>query len=350
MGAIFVPLMLLAVAIRVYVRTCIIRLWGAEDTTCILAACGSVASMGVMIKCVSLGLGRHLWDVPVRILLDVSNNRILSDYMTYPWTVCFAKLSILLLYKRLFLVGWERIAIWAGIVMVTVLYGTFILLAILNTAICINEYSTDLWATLTSFCVFQHRQVLVWTAAVNISTDFYVVILPINRFVRLQISRRKKIGLCMIFASGLGACAASVARSIMLLKHLYTKDTTWISAELSMYSYGILPYLPPVPPSDILYGRIAEMNIGIIVACVCTFPKFIQRMHDLQISQVLGRLPRKAQLSLSSIFSLKRDQPSRSSKTMVSGSGYELEIRSSEYVCVLEGVDTRGSIKQPRDF
>ncbi|KAL3449183.1 hypothetical protein BJX65DRAFT_306247 [Aspergillus insuetus] len=84
------------------------------------------ACMRRMACCTTLGLGRHMWDIPSEIFLGPYNNRrihqIFATNITYPWTVCFAKLSILLLYKRLFPVGRERIAIWAGLVLVTVLY------------------------------------------------------------------------------------------------------------------------------------------------------------------------------------------------------------------------------------
>ncbi|KAL3473144.1 hypothetical protein BJX99DRAFT_234306 [Aspergillus californicus] len=52
-----------------------------------------------------------MWDIPLSTFLDPDNNRLLSASFSYPWTVGFAKISILLLYRRLFPFSRELIAI-----------------------------------------------------------------------------------------------------------------------------------------------------------------------------------------------------------------------------------------------
>ncbi|KAL2815393.1 hypothetical protein BDW59DRAFT_166798 [Aspergillus cavernicola] len=52
MEGIFTPPMLMAVILRVYVQTRMLKLRGPEDTTCILAACGSLANMAMYMKLV----------------------------------------------------------------------------------------------------------------------------------------------------------------------------------------------------------------------------------------------------------------------------------------------------------
>ncbi|KAL4908365.1 hypothetical protein BDW74DRAFT_175053 [Aspergillus multicolor] len=245
--AVFTPLILLAVAIRVYVRTRVLKLWGWEDTTCLLALCGSIANLAMVMKCMFLGIGRHMWNVPLKIFLDPLNNRILAVNITYPWAVCFAKLSILLLYKRLFPVGHEKIVIWVGLILISVLYATFITLSIVNIAIC-----TDIYSQVSFFCAFAYRNVVIWTGTVNVATDLYVIVLLINQFRKLQMSLRRKVGLCCIFALGIGACAASIARLVIIVKNMDSTDSTWVSAELSLFT-------------------ITEINIGIIVSCVFGF-------------------------------------------------------------------------------
>ncbi|KAL6238782.1 hypothetical protein BDW75DRAFT_236981 [Aspergillus navahoensis] len=266
MASIFVPLMFLAVATRVYVRTRVIRNWGWDDTTCVLAAIGSLANMASYMKLLDLGLGLHMWDIPVGIFMSESNARFLAANITYPWTVGFAKLSILLLYKRLFPTPREKLLIGIGIGVVGTLYFGFIIMAIVNIARCVTTAPG-----VNHFCDFVHEGLVIWQAAVNVFTDFYVVVLPIPCVIQLQMSLKRKFGLVITFATGVGACGASLARLIISVIGLQNNDSMWQSAELALYS-------------------IAEINIGIIVACVCTFPIVFSRLRESDVSSSVTRL------------------------------------------------------------
>ncbi|BCS20856.1 uncharacterized protein APUU_21288S [Aspergillus puulaauensis] len=271
MSVVFVSLMLLVVSVRTYTRTRILKSWGWDDTTCIIAVIGSLANLGSFMKLLDLGLGLHMWDIPMSVFMSESNARFLAAGITYPRTVGFTKISILLLYKRLFPIAKMKIAIWVGIAIIGTLYGAFIITSAVNIGICVTV-GTDI----SPFCDFVHTGLVIWQAATNVVTDFYLVILPIPSVLKLKLSRKKKIGLCLTFASGLGACAASIARLIISVKNVYGGwDVMWVSGELALYS-------------------IAEVNIGIIVACVFTFPVFFTRLVE---SRVCSKL--KSSLGLS---------------------------------------------------
>ncbi|KAL4907031.1 hypothetical protein BDW74DRAFT_176631 [Aspergillus multicolor] len=278
--AVFTPLMLLSVIVRVFVRTRLINLWGWEDM-------------------LMLGMGRHMWDVPMRFFADPDNVRIFSVNITYPWTVCFTKLSILLLYRRLFIVSRVKVAVWIGIIMTAVFYTTFIVIACASLVVCTR---TGPHSGTPTFCRVGHNQLALWHSAVNVVTDFYVLLLPIAPLVRLQMSQGKEAGLSFVFASGFGACAASIARLIGIRENVHGKDMLWDSAEIAVYS-------------------IAEINIGVIIACVCTFPKFVEWLRELGISNTAGkasqrivRFARDAWASMQIILPMPR-RPSETVKT-----------------------------------
>ncbi|CEL04012.1 hypothetical protein ASPCAL05146 [Aspergillus calidoustus] len=298
-AGIFLPLMLLAVITRVYVRTRIIKIWGIEDTICILAACGSIANIGMYLNAVSLGMGKHSWNVPITVVMSATNLRVLSPNVTYLFAVCFAKLSILFLYRRLFPVHREKIFIWIGIIMNIVLSTTFMALSIANLIECIKFTSG-----VTAFCRFVHEEMVLWVTASNVFTDFYIAILPIPRVLNLQTSKRRKFGLCLTFASGLCACGASVARLVHTCRNLYNPDAFWASADLAIYS-------------------IIEVNIGIIVACVCTFPVFFRTLRDSPLSKAFS----------SSVRSLL-GSPRRGSKSDESGGSVPLNDKQRPAVLV----------------
>ncbi|KAE8414778.1 hypothetical protein BDV36DRAFT_236484 [Aspergillus pseudocaelatus] len=254
---IFLTLTVLAVSTRIYVRTCIIKLWGAEDTTCILATCGAIAHMTLYIQTLPLGFGRHMWDVRAINLINPSSNRKLSaGGITFPWTVCFAKISILLLYKRIFPLRREIIAVWVGIVADAVLYAFCIAIAIGSMVKC-----AELSQLRDPYCKFNSGTMITIQSVINVITDFYVLLLPIPRLVKLQVSRRRQIGLLLTFLSGLGACATSLARLINFQLN-DSADVFWTTGRNAQFT-------------------IVEMNIAIIVACATSFPVFFARMHSL---------------------------------------------------------------------
>ncbi|KAL2867690.1 uncharacterized protein BJX67DRAFT_380635 [Aspergillus lucknowensis] len=203
--------------------------------------------MGMVINALCLGLARHMWDNPLSLFINPTNLRLLSPNITDLWAVCFAKLSILLLYRRLFVFQREQIFIWPGIMLNVLLYTTFISVPTAN----------PLSASLLM-------------AAVNVFTDFYVVILPLPSVIKLQTSRNRKIGLFVTFVTGFGAAAASLARLITPTMSMHSLDASWVSAELTIYSF-------------------VEINVGIIVACVCTFPVVFDRIQQSRISKLVSQ-------------------------------------------------------------
>ncbi|KAL4919577.1 hypothetical protein BDW62DRAFT_209552 [Aspergillus aurantiobrunneus] len=255
---VFLSLALLAVCVRVWVRTRVIKLWGAEDTTCILAACGSIAHMVTYTQTIPLGVGRHMWDVRAITLIDPLSNRKLSiGGITFPWTVCFAKISILLLYKRAFPLRREITAVWIGIVACAILYVFCIGIAIGSLVHC-----AELSQLNAPYCRFNSGTMITVQSVINVVTDFYVLLLPVARLVKLQVSRRTKIGLVVTFASGLGACAASLARLINFQVNSNSADVFWTTGRNAQFT-------------------IAEMNIAIVVACATSFPVFFGQVRSL---------------------------------------------------------------------
>ncbi|PYI31586.1 hypothetical protein BP00DRAFT_456907 [Aspergillus indologenus CBS 114.80] len=283
--SIFLFLALLAVSARVWVRTCIIKFWGAEDSeypprslllptcrdmgvaknakhvaTCILAACGSIAHMTLYTQTLPLGIGRHMWDVRAINLIDPSSTRVLdAGGITFPWTVCFAKISILLLYKRVFPLHREIVAAWIGIVADAVLYTFCVAVAIGSLVQCAELSQLE-----APYCRFTSGTMITIQSVINVVTDFYVLLLPIPRLLKLQVSRRRRIGLLVTFMSGLGACAASLARLVNFQLN-DSSDVFWTTGRNAQFT-------------------IVEMNIAIIVACATSFPMCFARLRSLTSS------------------------------------------------------------------
>ncbi len=116
----------------------------------------------------------------------------------YPVTILLVKLSILLLYLRIFQV--DRVLKWlvyGGIIFQTLFYTAMVLVSIVTLTQCDSALALS-----KKICKDQSIPIIV-QGVVNTITDFYVLVLPIARVVQLQIPFRRKVGLSAIFLTGL---------------------------------------------------------------------------------------------------------------------------------------------------
>lgn len=121
--------------------------------------------------------------------------------MIYVIAVYLIKLSILLLYQRLFSVyaSSRRLIIGAHVFIV------FIMAVTLGNSIARVVTCTDIHKSMvTPFCSGKNVNIVLITIAVlNVVADFYILAISVHRVVNMNISRSKMIGVLIIFLSGL---------------------------------------------------------------------------------------------------------------------------------------------------
>lgn len=114
-------------------------------------------------------------------------------------TYLFVKVSILLLYYRLFSIDRNvRYLIWAGIILQVIGYSAFTGCAIGLEVICTDAAIAET----NAFCVNSYK-VTYTQSLFSVVTDFYVLLLPVGVVLKLQLSPRRKIGVIMVFMTGL---------------------------------------------------------------------------------------------------------------------------------------------------
>lgn len=86
-------------------------------------------------------------------------------------------------------------------------------------------------------------------AALNIVTDIILLAMPIRQVSRLQISTLDKVGLSLVFCTGLFFTGTTIARTTTLAASANNKDATW----------------GPIPAT---VWSVIEPNVGIIAACL----------------------------------------------------------------------------------
>ena len=121
--------------------------------------------------------------------------------IVYAPGMVFAKLSVLLQIRRIFTGSEKGFLYWAAvsiIVVNAVAYTAFFLVVIF---FCSPR--EKFWIpTLPGTCV-NHSAVLLSSAAFNLVSDVAMLAVPIFAIRRLQTSSRKKMGIFVIFASGI---------------------------------------------------------------------------------------------------------------------------------------------------
>ncbi|KAF2478405.1 uncharacterized protein BDR25DRAFT_365656 [Lindgomyces ingoldianus] len=232
-GTVFTVIPFIAVILRLYVRKVVSSqkiLWDDD---------------------LDYGLGKHMWDIRA---LSVTHQRLVSllvmdDVITA--AAYLTRISILLLYYRLFQVYDTS----CRLVCIGMTACTLITIPYLGVIITRAVRCTEPTAILTNtFCHTNTISIAVVTfAGLNMITDFFILLIPIHRFWSLNVSKKKKMGLIAIFAAGFLACAFAVVRLIWVCIHFSDKDTLRYALWVGLFA-------------------ILEVNIALTSNCAIFFP------------------------------------------------------------------------------
>ncbi|KAL8892184.1 MAG: hypothetical protein Q9192_005645 [Flavoplaca navasiana] len=92
----------------------------------------------------------------------------------------------------------------------------------------------------------------------NIVTDFIILIMPMRIILGLNLDRKRKIGLLVIFGTGIVVLASTIVRQVIVVQHLHeiiggpntrNMDASWVTAQETLW-------------------LTVENDIGIICACL----------------------------------------------------------------------------------
>lgn len=184
------------------------------------------------------------------------NLLVLSIELTYYIAVAFVKVSIVFFYLRL---------VQATTTMRRVCYGT---IGLLVTFLAICEIITlvqcipitkqwDLTGVAPGHCV-NTTAFFYSTSAFNILTDIWIIVLPIRILSRIQLPKREKLILLIVFGMGVLACVASMVRLYSIRAFTLSTDPFFDSGPVNIWS-------------------MVEINIAIICASVPALkPLFIK--------------------------------------------------------------------------
>ncbi|CEJ60339.1 hypothetical protein PMG11_08916 [Penicillium brasilianum] len=275
-SVVFTSLAASFVGIRLYTRLKFLRRLEANDWMVVIALINSFIFMGLDIVEATSGMGMHLKDIPPNIL----ERQFKAFWLTIPFynaAVLCAKASILMQYFRVFPTRRMRIVCW---VLITVLgvYGTWCVISAFLTCIPVAKFWNP---TLPGYCLSRPG---LWfsNASMHITTDLAILIVPIPALIAIDIPKRQKIALMIMFALGGFVCITSIIRLVSLKTISDSMDPTYDNVGAASWSA-------------------IECNTGIICACLPTLKPLLSRIIPGLLSTFHGSKPTQNTTGISNV-------------------------------------------------
>ncbi|KAF7928594.1 uncharacterized protein EAE98_005650 [Botrytis deweyae] len=211
----------------------------------------------------------------------------------------FTKLSVVLLYRRLFVVN-RQFNIWSAILCVIIILWTIsFFFAVLFQC---GTHMSAFWTNGTLFA--QYCDTESWETTIfcitDVLTDFAILLTPIPVVWKLKMSMGARLALCSVFALGILSIVAGMIRAV--LTGIFELDTEYGSRDLLAANTILVVWC------------VIESSSAIIGACLPTVRPLFQ-----------GKSPESVVRSFKSIFSLRSNSQSSSANKSARKQGHSLE-------------------------
>ncbi|KAK9786762.1 hypothetical protein SCARD494_11066 [Seiridium cardinale] len=257
-----------AVALRFYVRTMSKgNNLGIDDYTILVGLMSTGALVATTIIAGQYGSGEHVWATNVDRLMT-----LLKVVFVEPWVYAAAvtstKISILLLYRRLFYVGESKMLENDRPFVIMLWTATFftcsypIIMWVVMACACrpMSFYWRQYAGATDGVCIDVLQFYLVF-GIVNMINDIIILAVPIPRIVRLHMNKRKKVSVAGIMLLGSFVCVASIVRIYYLTQLTKEVDLSWILGP----AFGWSSFEP---------------SVAIISACLPTFAPLFRSIRN----------------------------------------------------------------------
>ncbi|KIN03320.1 hypothetical protein OIDMADRAFT_116962, partial [Oidiodendron maius Zn] len=176
------------------------------------------------------GFGKHVWDIPPA---NLRNLRLLYYVcqILYSYVQPITKISILLLYFRIFPNRRFRIVVIVSLAWMICHLIAFILAVVLQ---CLPIKS--LWNLRMNGKCTEFEASIYAGAGLSIFEDLVIITLPIFVLKDISLTTKKKIALCLLFALGSFACVTSMVRLRFIVSFARSMDITWDDVDLIIWS------------------------------------------------------------------------------------------------------------------
>ncbi|KAH0386879.1 hypothetical protein KCU92_g2262, partial [Aureobasidium melanogenum] len=212
-------IMIIVVLLRLYTRIFIVKSVGYDDWAMIASLLVCITAIALYQGLVHLGMGRHLWNVPVAQFSPYFLRLYLIASVFYSSSMLSIKVAIMLLYRRLFPIQnflWR----WWAVFLFAVGYSVAGILTEIFDCTPVH-FQWDIFAE--GKCI-NRPAFYIANAVCNSVSDLLILALPIPVVWNLALTRRKKITLSLVFAMGSAGCIVSIIRLRSIIAYLEAGD------------------------------------------------------------------------------------------------------------------------------
>ncbi|KAI7210535.1 hypothetical protein KC333_g8179 [Hortaea werneckii] len=200
--------------------------FGWDDWTILIALGLLVAASGLLDQMTRIGLGKDTWMLEPKHITDVLYMFFVLEFV-YIGILVITKISILLLYLRIFpstVSTWFRVTTWIVIGLCSA-YCLAMWFSILFECDPIG-YNWTRWDGEHEGNCINARALIYSSSSINIVLDLMVFFLPFPKLLKLEVSGRKKVGICLTFVLGLFVTICSAVRLQYLVRWGDSKNPT----------------------------------------------------------------------------------------------------------------------------
>ncbi|KAL8730200.1 MAG: hypothetical protein Q9181_004751 [Wetmoreana brouardii] len=145
-------------------------------------------------------MGNHSWDISITQVAkkDQLIPAYLTGILTHP-TFLALKVTFFIMYLHIFgPLQWLRLCGYAGVVFTTISYGTFTILAFVFD----TPRRGETWFSHESANEQLALSLSVPQSVVGLAIDLAILVLPIIAVMQLQLPTRRKVGIILVFMTG----------------------------------------------------------------------------------------------------------------------------------------------------
>ncbi|KAH6958201.1 hypothetical protein DER45DRAFT_213337 [Fusarium avenaceum] len=252
-------LAMVSCALRLYSRHLKAQKLWWDDYLILFSMCWNLIVVGFIFAMHANGMGLHADKVPLTQIVMMAKWLVVAEVL-YAWNLGWTKLSLLLMYYRIFRVPYFKKMAW---IVGSFVFAWVITITFLFIFICIPV--AKLWyPDLPGRCI---NQVGTWiaNAASTIFTDIVILCLPLPPIWKLQLGKSEKLGLTAAFAIGSFVVFASAYRTSVLFTYTstdpsYTLAPTVGWTEIEMSAGIVSANLPTMLPVLRILARFTGLS------------------------------------------------------------------------------------------
>ncbi|KAF2759491.1 hypothetical protein EJ05DRAFT_299913 [Pseudovirgaria hyperparasitica] len=267
--SICLPIVTTLVFIRLYTKS----KWRfhLDDAACFLGWIAAVAYSTTALLMAKHGAGIHQWNVYERDIVPYTR-LVYVTMIIYGPCAFLIKSSILLFCARIF--HPHRSACVIIYTFIGVMLAYYVPVLVIKAVIC--RPLSHFWdpASAPDAKCFNQRVLILCDSLMSIITDSIILLLPLPLVSKLKVSFREKSKIAIIFGAGGLATVCGLMRMIDISSNGKESDTTFVFTRINLWG-------------------IAEVNIGLICACLPTIQYLRRRCRGWPVSHTTshGRSP-----------------------------------------------------------